>query len=176
MPHRAQNALLLIASYFFYGYVHPWFLTLIFASTVADYWAARGMDAHPERRRLYLGLSLVVNLGMLGFFKYFNFFAENVHAVLAVLHLDVPLPALRVVLPVGISFYTFQELSTARGHAGPQARRGFLDFATFVCFFRNWSPGRQPGATSLQVRRPRTFSWTLARSAALLIVWGYFRN
>jgi len=180
LPHRAQNALLLVASYFFYGYVHPWFLTLIFASTVADYWAARGMDAHPERRRLYLGLSLVVNLGMLGFFKYFNFFAENVHALLAALQFDVPLPALRVVLPVGISFYTFQELSyTLEVYRGTlKARRDFLDFATFVCFFPQLVAGPIERARHLlpQVEQPRTFSWTLARSAALLIVWGYFKK
>ena len=65
----------------------------------------------PARRRLFMGWSLAGNLGMLGFFKYFNFFAENVHALLAVLGFDIPRPALFVVLPVGISFYTFQELS-----------------------------------------------------------------
>jgi alginate O-acetyltransferase complex protein AlgI len=180
LPHRAQNALLLVASYFFYGYVHPWFLTLIFASTVADYWAARGMDADPARKRLYLVLSLFVNLGMLGFFKYFNFFAENVHALLAVLHLDVPLPTLRVVLPVGISFYTFQELSyTLEVYRGTlKARRDFLDFATFVCFFPQLVAGPIERARHLlpQVEQPRTFSWTLARSAALLMLWGYFKK
>src|SRR5206468_9887682 len=85
LSHRRQNLLLLIASYFFYGYVHPWFLSLIFATTVIDYWAARGMAAMPARRRLFMGWSLAGNLGMLGFFKYFNFFAENVHALLALI-------------------------------------------------------------------------------------------
>ena len=93
LPRRGQNLLLLLASYFFYGYVHTWFLTLIVATTVVDYLAARGMDAWPGRRRLMLGLSLAVNLGLLGFFKYFNFFADNVHAALSVVGLDVPMPA-----------------------------------------------------------------------------------
>jgi alginate O-acetyltransferase complex protein AlgI len=137
LPHRAQNMWLLVASYVFYGYVHPWFLALIFTSTVADYWAGRGMAARPDRARLFLGLSLCVNLGMLGFFKYFSFFVDNVHTVLAVIGLDLPKPALAIVLPVGISFYTFQELSyTIEVFRGTlRARRSFLDFATFVSFF-----------------------------------------
>jgi alginate O-acetyltransferase complex protein AlgI len=180
LPHRAQNVLLLAASYFFYGYVHPWFLGLIFASTVADYWAGRGMAAHPDRKKLYLILSLVVNLGMLGFFKYFNFFAENVHALLTALHLDVPLPALSVVLPIGISFYTFQELSyTLEVYRGTlEARRDFLDFATFVCFFPQLVAGPIERARHLlpQVEQRRTFAWPAARAAALLIIWGYFKK
>lgn len=180
LPHRAQNALLLVSSYVFYGWVHPWFLTLIFASTVVDYWAGRGMSAQPARRRLFLGLSLVVNLGMLGFFKYFNFFAENVQAALAALHFNVPLPALHVVLPVGISFYTFQELSyTLEVYKGKlEARRDFLDFATFVCFFPQLVAGPIERAAHLlpQVEQPRTFSWPHARDAMFLILWGYFKK
>ena len=81
---------------------------------------------------------------MLGFFKYFNFFAENVHAVLSAFDLDVSMPALAIVLPVGISFYTFQELSyTIEVYRGElKARRDFLDFAMFVCSFRSSSPAR----------------------------------
>ena len=90
LPHRAQNVLLVVASYFFYGYVHPWFLLLVFATTVLDYFAGRGMAARADQKRLFLGLSLAGNLGMLGFFKYFNFFADNVHAVLLPLGLDIP--------------------------------------------------------------------------------------
>ena len=111
VPRRWQNVLLVVASYLFYGYVHPWFLILIAASTVIDYGAARGMESWPDRRRWFLGLSVVSNFGMLGFFKYFNFFAENVAAALASLGLAVSEPTLRILLPVGISFYTFQAMS-----------------------------------------------------------------
>jgi alginate O-acetyltransferase complex protein AlgI len=180
LPRRGQNALLLVASYFFYGYVHPWFLTLIAATTVADYLAARGMDAWPDRRRLMLGLSLAVNLGLLGFFKYFNFFAENVHGALALVGLDVSMPALRVILPVGISFYTFQELSyTIEVYRGTmKARRDFLDFATFVCFFPQLVAGPIERASHLlpQVEQPRRWSWDASRDAAGLILWGYFKK
>ena len=180
LKHRHQNLLLLIASYFFYGYVHPWFLLLILATTVIDYWAARGMTAMPARRRLFMGWSLVGNLGMLGFFKYFNFFAENVHALLAVLGFDIPRPALSVVLPVGISFYTFQELSyTIEVYRGTlAARRSFLDFATFVCFFPQLVAGPIERASRLlpQVEAERRFSWAASRDATALIVWGYFQK
>ena len=111
LPRRAQNILLLVASYFFYGYVHPWFLILIATSTIVDYSAARGMEAIPGRRRLFLGLSIASNFGMLGFFKYFNFFVDNVHGVLTAFGLAASQPVLQIVLPVGISFYTFQEVA-----------------------------------------------------------------
>src|SRR5262249_23747742 len=107
-------------------------------------------------------------------------FAANVQAALAALHLDVPLPALHVVLPVGISFYTFQELSYTlevyRG--GLPARRDFINFATFVCFFPQLVAGPIERARHLlpQVEAPRTFSWADARSATLLILWGYFKK
>jgi len=129
LPRRAQNILLLVASYFFYGYVHPWFLILIATSTIVDYSAARAMEAIPDRRRLFLGLSIASNFGMLGFFKYFNFFVDNVHGVLTALGLTVSQPALHIVLPVGISFYTFQAMSyTLDVYKGElRARRSRID-------------------------------------------------
>ena len=108
LPHRAQNLWLLAGSYLFYGYVHPWFLTLVLTTTVVDYWAARGMEDHPDRKRWFLGASLAVNLGMLGFFKYANFFIDNIGALLNAAGLGISRPALAIVLPVGIPFYTFR--------------------------------------------------------------------
>jgi D-alanyl-lipoteichoic acid acyltransferase DltB (MBOAT superfamily) len=180
LPRRGQNLFLVLASYVFYGYVHPWFVSLVIATTVLDYWAGRGMAERPERKRLFLGISLAGNLGMLGFFKYFDFFVDNVHAALAPLGLTLPIPALRVVLPVGVSFYTFQELSYTidvfRGRLA--ARRDFLDFAAFVCFFPQLVAGPIERAERLlpQVERQRTFSWERARQATLLIIWGYFQK
>mgnify|MGYP003330661054 CR=1 FL=1 len=138
------------------------------------------MASHPSRKRWYLGTSLAVNLGMLGVFKYYNFFAVNVQAALAAVHFHVPLPALHVVLPVGISFYTFQELSyTLEVYKGRlEARRDFLDFATFVCFFPQLVAGPIERAAHLlpQVEQPRTFVWPHARDAMFLILWGYFKK
>jgi len=180
LPHRGQNVLLLLASYFFYGYVHPWFVTLIFFTSVIDFWAARGIEEWPGGRKFMLGLSLGANLGLLAFFKYFNFFAENVHDALALVGLEVAPPILRVILPVGISFYTFQALSYTidvyRGHL--KARRDFVDFATFVALFPQLVAGPIERATHLlpQVERPRTFVWLDARDGLLLVVWGYFKK
>jgi alginate O-acetyltransferase complex protein AlgI len=180
LPHRGQNALIVAASYLFYGYVHVWFVALVAATTVLDYWAGRLMTDRPAQRKLFLGLSLAGNLGMLGFFKYFNFFADNVHAALAVFGLDVPRPLLHVMLPVGVSFYTFQELSYTidvyRGRIA--ARRDFLTFAAFVCFFPQLVAGPIERASRLlpEMERHRCFTWEQARSGSVLIIWGYFKK
>ncbi len=180
LPLRWQNALIVVASYVFYGYVHPWFVTLIVATTVVDYWVAIGIESHPARRRLLLAASLIANLGLLGTFKYFGFFAENVQAVLALVGLDVSRPALNLILPVGISFYTFQEISyTVDVYRGTlHARRNFIDFAAFVCFFPQLVAGPIERASRLlpQIERPRTWSWPVARDATFLIAWGYLEK
>jgi len=190
LGHRWQNWLLLVGSYVFYGWVHPWFLILIFASTFVDYWAARAMgpgaipsegvaSALPDRRR-WLIVSLVSNLGLLGFFKYFNFFVDNVFVVLDAMGLGLSKPALQIVLPVGISFYTFQTLSYTidvyRGRLEP--RRSFLDVAVFVAFFPQLVAGPIERASHLlpQVERPRTFAPDLVRDATVLMMWGFFKK
>jgi alginate O-acetyltransferase complex protein AlgI len=180
LGQRAQNVLLLVASYGFYGYVHPWFLILIGASTFVDYFSARGMERWPDRRRLFMAASIVSNFGMLGFFKYFNFFVDNVHALLSAAGIEVGLPALRVLLPVGISFYTFQAMSYTvdvfRGEL--RARRSLLDVAVFISFFPHLVAGPIQRASYLlpQVEGPRQFSVEKASSGFTLMVWGYFKK
>ena len=180
LPRRAQNLLLLVASYFFYGYVHPWFLILIAASTIVDYCAARGMERWPSHRKHFVWLSIGSNFGMLGFFKYFNFFVDNVHHALAAVGLAPSLPALRIVLPVGISFYTFQALSyTIDVYRGElRARRNLLDVAVFISFFPHLVAGPIQRASFLlpQVEAPRRFSLERARTGLLLICWGFFKK
>ena len=180
LPHRGQNVLLLVASYFFYGYVHPWFLILIGSSTVIDYLSARGMERWPARRRAFMAASVVTNFGMLGFFKYFNFFVDNLHTVLEAAGLHVSLPVLRVILPVGISFYTFQAMSYTvdvfRGEL--RARRSLLDVAVFVSFFPHLVAGPIQRASYLlpQVEERRRFSLERATSGFYLMVWGFFKK
>jgi len=180
LGHRAQNVLLLVASYFFYGYIHPWFLSLIASSTVIDYASARGMERWPERKRTFMAISIISNFGMLGFFKYFNFFADNVHAVLAAAGYDVGLPVLRVLLPVGISFYTFQAMSyTVDVYRGElRARRSLLDVAVFISFFPHLVAGPIQRASFLlpQVEEKRRFSIEQAASGFYLMVWGFFKK
>ena len=180
LTHRWQNILLLVASYFFYGYVHPWFLILIATSTVIDYLSARGMERWPARKRAFMGLSILSNFGMLGFFKYFNFFIANLHAVLAAAGVGVGLPVLRVLLPVGISFYTFQAMSYTvdvfRGEL--RARRSLLDVAVFISFFPHLVAGPIQRASYLlpQVEGERRFSLPKAASGFDLMVWGFFKK
>jgi D-alanyl-lipoteichoic acid acyltransferase DltB (MBOAT superfamily) len=180
LPHRGQNVLLLGASYFFYGYVHPWFLILIASSTVIDYLSARGMERWPERRRVFMAISIISNFGMLGFFKYFNFFVDNLHAVLEAAGVHAGLPVLRVILPVGISFYTFQAMSYTvdvfRGEL--RARRSLLDVAVFISFFPHLVAGPIQRASYLlpQVEERRRFALPKATSGFYLMVWGFFKK
>ncbi len=180
LPHRAQNWLLLVASYVFYGWVHPWFLGLILFSTTVDYWAARWMEDDPARRRIYLGASIAANLGMLGYFKYANFFADSIATLLEAAGLPASRVTLEVTLPVGISFFTFQALSyTVDVYRGQlRARRSFVDVATFVALFPQLVAGPIERASALlpQVEALRRFSADAARTGALLVAWGYFKK
>ena len=142
LPHRAQNRMLLVASYYFYGTWDYRFLALIAASTVVDYFAAKRIGISRARGgnpKIWCAVSIVFNLGLLGFFKYFNFFADSLRDLVAVDHGDRSIVhfVLDIVLPVGISFYTFQTLSYTidvyRGTTKPV--NNFLDFALYVSFF-----------------------------------------
>jgi alginate O-acetyltransferase complex protein AlgI len=180
VPHRPQNLLLLGASYFFYGYVHPWFLILLAGTTTVDYAAARAMGRFPEHKRLLLGLSLASNLGVLGFFKYFGFFVASVGAVLNGLGWHVEPPVLAIVLPVGISFYTFQSLSYTidvyRGLLAP--RKSFVDVALFLSLFPQLVAGPIERATRIlpQVEGTRRLDADAIRSALVLMTWGFFKK
>ena len=180
LPHRAQNPLLFAGSYFFYGFVHPWFLILIATSTTIDYAAARGMEAWPHHRRRFLLLSVATNFGMLGFFKYFDFFVENVRAIASAAGIQTDLTTLGILLPVGISFYTFQAMSyTIDVYRGElRARRSFVDVAVFISFFPHLVAGPIQRASFLlpQVETPRRFSPSQARSGFLLIGWGFLKK
>ena len=180
LPHRGQNLLLLAASYVFYGWVHPWFLILLVTSTTIDWWAARRMEADPSHRKRYLAFSIASNMGMLAYFKYANFFLDNVAAVLSALGMATSPRVLSVVLPVGISFFTFQALSYTidvyRGRL--RARASLVDVATFVAFFPQLVAGPIERASHLlpQVEGLRTFSAVAARTGLRLMAWGFFKK
>jgi alginate O-acetyltransferase complex protein AlgI len=189
LPLRAQNVLLLVTSYVFYGWVHPWWPVLLLVTTVVDYWAARyiadrsrhqDLETSRPGRRAWLWFSIAANLGLLGVYKYFDFFVANVGAAGAALGWNVPEIALRLVLPAGISFYTFQSMSYTidvyRGHA--PARTRFVDVAAFVSFFPHLVAGPIMRATNLlpQIEHERRFDPAAARDAAVLIVWGLFKK
>lgn len=139
LGHRWQNRFLLAASYVFYGCWDWRFLSLILASTVVDFFVAQRLHSTQlqQIRKRWLLVSVATNLGILGVFKYFGFFAAELSSLLQTVGAPLMLPTLDIVLPVGISFYTFQTMSYTidvyRRQAEP-ARR-FDDFALFVCFF-----------------------------------------
>ena len=182
LSHKWQNRMLLVASYVFYGSWDWRFLSLIIASTILDYFCGLGIHSSTDRRRKkwLLALSVAGNLSMLGFFKYFNFFADNFQALFSTLGLDVNTWTLHVVLPVGISFYTFQTMSYTidiyRRELEPT--RKFLDFALFVAFFPQLVAGPIERAKRLlpQVLAPRTVTLARIAEGAHLVFWGLFQK
>lgn len=182
LPHRPQNWLLLVASYYFYAAWDWRFLSLLIGSTVVDYSVALylGRPHDDARRRRVLWISIAFNLGVLGFFKYYGFFADNLGALLESAGLGVSLPALRVVLPIGISFYTFMTLSYVidvyRREIPPT--RDLLDFAVFVAFFPHLVAGPILRASSLipQIARPRRPTREQMSDGAWLVGWGLVKK
>jgi alginate O-acetyltransferase complex protein AlgI len=178
LPHRPQNYLLLAASYYFYACWDPRFLALLVLSTVMDYGCGLAVDRIEDarKRKLFVALSMALNLGMLGYFKYFNFFAESLHAALARAGVSVALTHLEVVLPIGISFYTFQSMSYVidvyRRDIKPT--RNLVEFAAFVSFFPHLVAGPIMRPTTLlpQVARPRRFNIQQFYQGSYLIFWG----
>ncbi len=178
----AQNWLLLVSSYVFYGYWDWRFLSLIFLSTIIDYCAAIGIETaqHSRTRRAVLGISMIANLGLLGFFKYYGFFAAEFMALLNSLGIEASLPSLRIILPVGISFYTFQTMSyTIDVYRGQiRASRNLRDFALFVCFFPQLVAGPVERTQDLlpQITRPRVRNPQAFSEGLYYIMTGLFRK
>src|ERR1041385_1091102 len=182
LKFRNQNRFLLVASYFFYGWWDWRFLCLMIGSTLIDYFIAIKNDdtAHPRVRKLLLTLSLVINFSILGFFKYFNFFADSLAASLSVVGIHASLPFLRIILPPGISFYTFQEVAyIVDVYSGKlRASRSFLDYGLFISLFPHLiaGPVQRPSHLLPQVQRPREWDSEKAFSGLLLIIEGLFRK
>jgi len=182
LGHRAQNRLLLLASYFFYGCWNPKLLSLIALSTLVDYVCALRIEASRDSvaRRRFVAISVATNLGILGAFKYFDFFASSLGALLEGLGIASEPLRLDLVLPVGISFYTFQTMSYTidvyRGHV--RAARDPLDFALYVAFFPQLVAGPiERGAHFLpQVQGERAITWERLRTGAWLCLLGYFQK
>ena len=185
LPHRGQNWMLLVASYIFYGWWDWRFLGLIAVSTVIDWGVALAIDRARERNhrtaaKRTLILSIVANLAILGFFKYFNFFIESAEHLLGALGYQGPTWTLHVILPVGVSFYTFQSMSYTidvfRGEI--RATRSLRDFALYVAFFPQLVAGPIERATTLlpQVQRPRQVTRTDWEEGLLLFGIGLFRK
>ena len=183
LRHKGQNLMLLVASYVFYGWWDYRFLALLAFTTLIDYWVGLylGRTDDPKARKRLLLASIVVNLAVLGFFKYFNFFVDSAGALLEDLGLSPNLPLLRVILPVGISFYTFQSMSYAfdvyRRRLEPAT--SLLDFALYVAYFPQLVAGPIERAQALlpQITNPRQRPTSgQVSSGVLLMLIGLFKK
>jgi alginate O-acetyltransferase complex protein AlgI len=182
LPHRGQNYMLLVASYIFYGYWDWRFLFVMLFSTVVDYFAAIGIgqSRSQKRRKTILVASVCVQLSLLALFKYYGFFAHEFGGLLARLGLPVSFPALSVLLPVGISFYTFQTMSyTIDVYRGQfKYTKNFIDFALFVSFFPHLVAGPIVRAAKLlpQISNPRQRRPDDFREGLYYVLTGLFKK
>lgn len=178
--YRAQNALLLAASYLFYGWWDWRFLGLLIATSLVDFFVALGIERAPQRRtqRMILVASIAANLGTLGFFKYYNFFIDSLTTAFASIGVQVHASTLQVILPVGVSFYTFQALTYTigvyRGTVKPT--RDLMTFLSYVAFFPQLVAGPIERAQHIlpQFLAPRSIDAGRVASGLRQIAWGLF--
>ncbi len=179
---RMQNLFLVLSGYFFYGWWDWRFLLLLFTATAVDYWVGVQLSKATAKKKRFslLMVSLVMNLGMLGIFKYFDFFAQGLQQLLTGIGLQANLPLLQILLPVGLSFYTFQTLSyTIDVYRGKlAATRDPIAFFAFVSFFPPLVAGPIERASNLlpQMLALRKFNYPQAVVGLRLILWGIFKK
>lgn len=175
---KYRNLFLLAASYYFYMNWKPAYALLLLTSTAVTYLAALGISKYPSKRKWFLISSLVINLSILFFFKYFNWAAENVTTIMGWLGIAIHIPEFKVLLPVGISFYIFQALGYSidvyRGDV--KVERNFFRYALFVSFFPQLVAGPVERSTNLlqQFYEKKRFLAENAISGVNLMLWGYF--
>src|SRR5690554_2767999 len=179
---KLQNLLIVIASYVFYGWWDWRFLSLILFSTIVDYAVGRGLEKQDNltKRKVLLWISILVNLEFLGFFKYYNFFLDNFVTAFSFFGTEIKANSLNIILPVGISFYTFQTMSYSidvyRRKLEPT--KDFIAFMAFVSFFPQLVAGPIERATHLlpQFYKKRHFDYGKAVDGMRQILWGLFKK
>lgn len=179
---KLQNILLVTVSYVFYGWWDWRFLSLILFSTIVDYTVGCGLDKqeNQNKRRVLLWSSILVNLGFLGVFKYYNFFLDNFITAFSFFGTKLSVTSLNIILPVGISFYTFQTLSYSIDvyKQKLEPTKDFIAFSAFVSFFPQLVAGPIERATNLlpQFYRKRIFDYSKAVDGMRQILWGLFKK
>ena len=179
---KLQNFLIVVASYLFYGWWDWRFLSLILFSTLIDYSVGKRLliENNIFKRKILLWISIIVNLGFLGFFKYYNFFLDNFITAFSFFGSEIKANSLNIILPVGISFYTFQTLSYTIDvyKRKLEPTRDFIAFAAFVSFFPQLVAGPIERATNLlpQFYKKRTFDYHKAVDGMRQILWGLFKK
>ncbi|MFH0735507.1 MAG: MBOAT family O-acyltransferase [bacterium] len=179
---KLQNALIVVSSFLFYGWWDWRFLILMIGSASVDYFVGLSLvkQENKFKRQMLALCSIVVNLGILGFFKYFNFFVDNFIAAFSFLGIKFQTTSLKIILPVGISFYTFQALSYTidvyRKKLKPT--KSVVDYFAFVSFFPQLVAGPIERATNLlpQFYFKRTFDYEKAVDGMRQILWGLFKK
>ena len=177
---RLRNLFLLAASYFFYMNWEPAYALLLLTSTVVTYLAALGIAHYTEqrKRKAFLVVSLVLNLSLLVLFKYYNFLSSNIVALMGYYGMSIDIPVSKLLLPVGISFYTFQALGyTIDVYRGTtKVERDLATYALFVSFFPQLVAGPIERSNNLlpQFKQPRSFDYESAMMGLRMMVWGYF--
>ena len=179
---KLRNLFTLVASYFFYGWWDYRFLALIFISSVSDYILGLKIYNSNEHKlkKIFLVTSIIINLGILGFFKYYNFFIDSFLELASLFNVSLSFYTLSIILPVGISFYTFQTLSyTIDIYYGKlKPTREIVSFFTFVAFFPQLVAGPIERASSLlpQFQERKKFSYDNAVAGLRLVLWGLFKK
>jgi len=179
---KLQNYLIVVASYTFYGWWDWRFLSLIIFSTLLDYLIGRKLinEKNAYNRKVLLWTSVLVNLGLLGFFKYYNFFLENFINAFSFFGTSINVQGLNIILPIGISFYTFQTLSYTIDvyKRKLEPTKDFIAFAAFVSFFPQLVAGPIERATNLlpQFYKKRVFKYDKAVDGLRQILWGLFKK
>jgi D-alanyl-lipoteichoic acid acyltransferase DltB (MBOAT superfamily) len=179
---QLQNFLIVAASYLFYGWWDWRFLSLILFSTIVDYFIGLGLlkQENQTKRKILLWTSIIINLGFLGFFKYYNFFLDNFITAFTFFGTEIQANTLNIILPVGISFYTFQTLSYSIDiyKRKLEPTKDFFAFSAFVSFFPQLVAGPIERATHLlpQFYQKRTFDYSKAVDGLRQILWGLFKK
>ncbi len=189
IPHRFRYIFLLACSYFFYMCWNPKYALLMLTSTVITYLSGLLLSAAEQipdeakrirRKKWCVALSFISNLSILFFFKYYNFAADSIVRILEHAHIHAEIPVLDVVLPVGISFYTFQALSYTMDVYRKEiyAERNFLKYALFVSFFPQLVAGPIERSKNLliQINERHRFEFDRVREGLLLMLYGYFQK
>lgn len=179
---KVQNFLIVAASYLFYGWWDWRFLSLILFSSLVDYFIGIGLlkQENLTKRKMLLWTSILVNLGFLGFFKYYNFFLDNFITAFSFFGTEIKANSLNIILPVGISFYTFQTMSYSIDvyKRKLEPTKDFIAFSAFVSFFPQLVAGPIERATHLlpQFYKKRTFDYSKAVDGMRQILWGLFKK
>lgn len=179
---KLQNFFIVLSSYLFYGWWDWRFLSLIFFSTCVDFYIGKRLltEEKIKSRKVLLWTSIFVNLSFLGFFKYYNFFIDNFNSAFTIFGSDISISSLTIVLPVGISFYTFQTLSYTIDvyNRKLEPTRDFVAFSAFVSFFPQLVAGPIERATNLlpQFYRTRRFDYHQAVDGLRQVLWGFFKK